>query len=451
MAPASTSLQLAPWKNWQKALFRFFFIYFIIQTVPFDWKFYRDLFSINWLSPELYAIVQLTRYLPSFFSEEILLNQNIASFANWGIAALLAVVGSFVWSSYEKKKQSIPADYNLLYYYLRAILRYRLAIGVIAYGLIKLFPIQIPPPTLSELHTNYGDFYAWKIYYLTTGLATNHYESSLGLIELIGGTLLLCRKTATIGAGLIATFIVNVVTANFAYHIGDHVYSTHLLFIALFLLAFDIPRLYDLFITNKPAIANKFKPDFSAGSWQLVRLTLKYGFLVVIAGLGFLTYRSYSTQPYVNPTTPGLAGTSGFYNVREFRLNDEILPYSDTNPDRWQNVVFEKWNTLSIQINKPVVVDNTLPGQNRFDGNYEQAGNAGRHYFSYQVDTLSKVLTANNKSRPKEKLSLHYSRQGNSTLVIKGLTQNNDSLYVILDKIEKKYLLKEGRRKPISL
>ncbi len=447
MALPEINTPVSNWTKRQKITFRFFFVFFIIQTVPLDWKFYRTVFSINWLHPDLYQVLSLTRYSPQFFPETALSSWGLASFANWGVAFLLALAGAVVWSFTDRKTK----NYDLLYYYLRVILRYRLAIGIIAYGLIKLFPLQIPPPTLSELNTNYGDFYAWKIYYLTTGLASNHYESSLGLIEILGGLLLLCRRTATIGAALIATFIINVVAANFAYHIGDHVYSTYLLFVSLFLLAYDAPRLYYLFISSKPAIANKFKPAFTKDWQSSGRLVIKYGFLLVIFLFGLTTYQTYRTAPYVNPRNPGLAKADGFYNVREFKLNNRAIAYSTQNPDRWQNVVFEKWNTLSIKINKPVSINTTLPTQDRFDGNYEQTGNGGRHFFSYETDSLNHIISLTNKNQPDWTFSLHYKKLDDSTIILSGITESRDSIYAVLERINKKYLLFEGRRKPVSL
>ena len=447
MAVSISGSATGNWTKTQRIVFRFFFVFFIIQAVPLDWKFYATLFSINWLNPDLFSVLSLTRYSPQFFSETDLASWGIASFANWGVAFLLAAVCAAVWSFADTQNR----NYDLLYYYLRVILRYRLAIGIIAYGFVKLFPLQIPPPTLSELNTSYGDFYAWKIYYLTTGMASNHYESSLGLIEILGGLLLLYRRTATIGAGLVATFVINVVMANFAYHVGDHVYSTYLLVISLFLVAYDVPRLYALFVSSKPAIANKFNPVFAKRWHSSARLAAKYVFVIVVFLVGMITYQTYETAPYVHPKNPGLAGSAGFYNVREFKLNNRLIPYSTEDPDRWQNVVFEKWNTLSIKMNQQVIINASLPNQDRFEGDYEQAGNGGRHFFSYKTDSLNHVISLTNKNQPEKAFSLHYKSLNDSTIVLSGITENRDAVYAVLEKINKKYLLLKGRRKPVSL
>src|SRR3954467_4781184 len=76
----------AAWKTHEKILFRFFFIYLVIQAVPLDWKFYRDLFSINWSQIHFYPFFRLTQYSPQFFSAGQLGRWGLASYANWGVA-----------------------------------------------------------------------------------------------------------------------------------------------------------------------------------------------------------------------------------------------------------------------------------------------------------------------------------------------------------------------------
>jgi hypothetical protein len=193
------------WRPYEKVGLRFFFIYFVIQAVPLDWKFYKALFAIDRLDVSLFS---LTKYAPQFFSLE--------GFANWAVAALIAAAGTVIWGLTENKER----DYDVLLYWLRVILRYRLAIGIIAYGLIKFFPLQMPYPSLSNLHTNYGDFFAWKIYFHTIGI-TQGYEIFLGAVEIIAGLLLLCRKTVTFGTGIILGFTGNILAANFAYDVGE--------------------------------------------------------------------------------------------------------------------------------------------------------------------------------------------------------------------------------------
>jgi hypothetical protein len=432
-----------PWKNTEKIILIFFFFYFIIQTIPLDWKFFREIFQTNWTQVNFYDLFRLTRYYPRFFG--------IEGFGNWGIAALVSVAAT-AFFTYRYNKQ---LNYDVLYYWLRVVLRYRLAIGIIAYGLIKLFPLQMPYPSLSNLHTNYGDFFPWKIYFHTLGIAQG-YEVFLGGVEILAGILLLFRKTATFGSGIILGFTGNVLAANLAYDGGEQVYSAYLLVIALFLFIYDAPRLYKLLVQGKYTQANRFRPVFNESSIRTARKFLKSAIAFFILVLSMSTYANYTTHPYKYPSTPGLKGAYGFYNVREFVLNNKVIPYSTTDPDRWQNVVFEKWATISIKTAKPIKLDLSTGDEFHaadIDRNFESAGVGGRRYFSYQTDSIDHTILLQNKNKNhrSETYSLSYSMPNDSTIVLKGTNEKNDSVYAVLDRSTKKYLLNEGRRKRVKL
>ncbi len=259
------SSALSPWKNIDKILLRFLVVYFIIQIVPLDWKFYRQLFTIDYSDLSFYDLFQLTRYYPRFFG--------IAGFGNWLISGLLAFTGTAIWTV---RFTSNNINNDQLYYWLRVLLRYRLAFGIIAYGLIKFFPLQMPYPSLSNLHTNYGDFFGWKIYFHTLGVAQG-YEVFLGAIEIASGILLLFRRTATFGAGIILGFTGNVFAANIFYDAGEQVYSAYLFVIALIIFLYDAPRLYRLLIQKKYTAANAFKPVFATATLRKTRNILRTG------------------------------------------------------------------------------------------------------------------------------------------------------------------------------
>ncbi|MBL7698030.1 MAG: DoxX family protein [Chitinophagaceae bacterium] len=427
------------WSKREKITLRFFIIFFVVQVIPFDGAY----FFSGWSASSFYNFFRLTRYYPQWFG--------IEGFGNWAIAAVLALAGTIVWTYREKK----PVNYDVLYYWLRVILRYRLAIAVIAYGVIKLFPLQMPYPSLSNLHTNYGDFYGWKIYFHTLGI-TQGYESFLGAVEVAAGILLLFRKTTTFGAGIIIGFTGNVFAANIAYHIGEEAYAAFLLSIALFLFAYDAPRLYRLLVEGRFTYANRFRPVFSDKTIDVTRKALKSAFVLFIIAFSAGTYANFVSGPYKYPTTPGLSKAYGLYNVREFKFNNKLIPYSLTDTNRWHNVIFEKWATLSIKTAKPIQVDNST-GDEFFtddnDRNFESAGVAGRRYFSYTIDSTNQTVRLKNKNRhhASESFALTYSFPNDSTIVLSGTNENKDSVYAVLDKINKKYMLQEGRRKRVKL
>lgn len=436
------------WKAYEKFAFRFFFIYFILQAIPLDWKYYQYLFSINWLHLQYTDIFNLTRYQPQFFSGDLTIQ-------NWLILAAIAILGAVIWTI----KNSRTANYQALYYLLRVIVRYRLAIGIIGYGMIKFFPLQAPYPSISNLNTYYGDFSRWKLFSLSLGVVPG-YEAFLGSVEILAGLLLLSRKTATIGAAIVLFFTGNVFISNLAYEGGETVYSLYLIVLALFQLAFDAERVFSLFTSQKPVAPNLFKPVYQQ-QWQksgrLIIKSLVIFFFVFLYGLK--TYSGYQNHPYQFPQTAGLKGAAGIYNVSEFRINQQNLPYSTTDSLRWQDVVFEKWATISIGGNqqiKPVFTNAEVVYADDEKRDYELAGSGGRQYYSYKIDLVNHVLQLQNKNKNylNDKLTLHYASFTDGKLVLSGINQKRDSVYAVLERINKKYLLKEaskGRTQALKL
>lgn len=444
MSKITTHQPSNEWSEKEKSMFRFFFLFFVLQALPLSVDLFKTVFGFNWFHISYADIFNLTRLSAKFIP-------GADSFINWIIVAVLALAGSIAWGRSTYKDQ----DYNTLYYWLRVIVRYRLAIGIIGYGVIKFFPLQAPFPSISNLNTNYGDFTDWKIFSMSLGIVP-HYESFLGGVEIVAGLLLFFRRTATIGALLIVVFTGNVFISNLAYDGGEYVYSIYLIVFALFVLSFDAVRLYNLISLERPTEPNKFKPAFP-GRQKTIRLALKtlvIFFFVFLYGLK--TYSGYRKDQYQFPRSPGLAQASGIYNVSEFRINNKELPYSATDPVRWKDVVFEKWATISIRSNRPVIIDSAnyeQVFQKDQDRDYELVGSAGRHYYSYTADTVNHTLHLENKNShyKGEKLELKYTRPDSTTIILSGTDQHRDSVYVVLNKLDKKYPLTLGRRRILKL
>jgi hypothetical protein len=439
------------WKGWEKNLFRFFFVFIVILSVPLDWKFYRELFSINWLHLHLHDLFKLTKYQVQFIPNSKLPQYGIGGFANWGIALVLSAIGAAIWANLDKGRK----EYTTLYYWLRVIARYRLAVVLITYGFIKFFPLQMPYPSLSDLLTNYGDMFSWKVYFQTLGISP-HYETFLGFIEILAAFLLFNRKTVTFGVGLIFGFIGNVAVVNGFYDVGEQQLSTFIVLLAAFLFVNDIPRLYNMLVREVPTYANKLIPDFSDEALRKTRTILRSAFLVFVLLFAYKAFDNYKNDPYKVPHEAGLSKAYGYYNVRQFVLNKDTIPYSKIDHNRWQDVVFEKWSTLTIKINRPVKIDFTSgedAAEKDIDRNYELAGHAGRHFFYYQIDSVKHTLSLQNKNinHRNEKLLLTYTRPNASTIILAGVNENRDSIHVILDRVDKKYMMLEGRRKVVKL
>lgn len=426
----------------KKFVIRLFFLYFFLQAVPLDWKFYRELFSIDWAHLHYGALFNLAHYTPRWFGDT-------QHYGDWVVIFLIALAGTFAWT-YISRHRVIPDTwYDKLYYWGRVIARYRLAIAMLAYGFLKFYPLQAPYPSLSNLNTNYGDFTRWKLFSLSLGIVPG-YESFLGGVEIIAALLLLYRRSASIGAFIIAIFLGNVYISNVAYGGGDVVYSLYLITLALYVMSYDLQRLTNLLIFQRQAMPNTFKPVFGSEGKRYGRIALKTLFVFVFVLLyGFKTGHEGG---YQFPVTHGLPGTAGIYNVSLFRIGKDTLAYSKKDPVRWQDVVFEKWATLSIRSNRSVVLDSNnveRPLLDDADRTYESEGTAGRQYYAYITDTVNHLLILKNKNPhyKNETMILHYDHPSDGHIILSGFDQDKDSIYVVLDRVDKKYLLEEAARK----
>jgi len=463
------------WTSWEKFLFRVSFIFFSLLIIPLDTSWFTRLFAVKTVFQFLNT---LTGYRPNFYAVATESGRwGLGAFASWGVALLIALAGAALWTLLARKSKR--TEYNALYYWLRVAVRYRIAIGLIAFGLLKLYPMQMPDPSISNLDTNLGDYNTYKIYWQIVGVST-WYEIVLGAVEILGGILMLFRGTTALGAVINAGVLYNIAHANIAYDGGVHVYSAFFVLLSLFLLVQYIPNLYRLLIKGENVIPNYYYPKLNVRWKRNVFYFSKYVFVFVFTILfAFLRYDvHYHTGYLKEPITPGLSNAAGYYNVTEFKLNNQVIPYSPLDSVRWQNVVLEKWSTLVYKVNKPFPISlaNGTPNPKDVDRSYEMAGIAGgRKFLYYTADTVKGKLYLQDKYKPNtsdedapkkgsvsnnqkkknssdkpkepEKIVWNFKRPTPTRIIISGLNENRDSIYVVLDKVQKEYPIKIDRSK----
>ncbi len=79
---------------------------------------------------------------------------------------------------------------------------------------------------------------------------------------------------------------------------------------------------------------------------------------------------------------------------------------------------------------------------------FELGGVAGsRQYFYYEIDSVNHILNLENKNSLYEfqTLRLAYSRPTATRIILNGVNENKDSIFVVLDKINKEYLINKRR------
>ena len=392
----------AVWTSWQKILFRIACIFFVAISIPNSAEWYKIVLHIDWTNlhyRDLYDIARFGSGINLFGNE--LFGNTLMGYANWIITLVIAIAGGFVWTWIVRRRKTERKEYNLLYYWLRVVVRYRAGIGIIGFGFTKLLPVQMPYPSLGVLNTNIGDMTAQKLYWLSIGVVP-WYQIFAGVVEVLAGTLILFRRTTTIGAIVLFAALGDIVYVNFAYDGGVHVYSSYFVLLAAFLLVNDVPKLYNLLILEKYTVPVNFYPDFTARWQQLTRVGLKAATLFVFLGVFFyLQLINFLYDPYKQPSVAGLKNLRGNYAVTEFRINNKSIPYDPVDTVRWQEATFEKWTSLTFRVNKPLPLDLSNGGgdpQRDINRTFEIAGvGGGQRVFHYYADTVNKLLYLQDK------------------------------------------------------
>lgn len=478
-AKVVAAAQPVPWTNFQKIAFRIGFLYMLFLCIPLYAAFYQHVFGLTFSKITYNDMQTIVAFWPpqiiTIESEEGVFG--LLNYINLIILFGASVVGGGIWTLLDRKS----VNYTKLYYWIRVLARYRLAYGMIGWGLKKIFPMQMVFPTIGMLNTPFVDMAEKKLYWSHVGVSFG-YTVFLGFAEFIPGLLLLHRKTAVLGAALAAVVTFNICIANHAYDAGVAVPAAYFAIIGLFVAWYHLPRIWRLVVNERDVLQPYTYCPVLTEKWQRYSrngVKLVFNFIFVPVTVALWGYGFFYGNNYNIPSTPGIAGTSGYYNVTEFRLNNKLIPYSPWDSIRWQDATFEKWSSLSYRTNRPAIADRMIgysplrviksknkklnetgsqnadmfarKNKNRDLGvtRWEVGGMSGeRRYFFYAADTVNHTLYLQNKNvhYRNEKQVLHYSRPTPNRIILQGINEFKDSIYVVLDKNTKKYPLVEGRQ-----
>ncbi len=346
-APAGDATRA--WPRWQRVLFRFFFVYLLLQIAPWNWlNGIPGVFSIAryWYRFTDWAVRTSNARVFRVWDELVAVNgSGDTSWAWTQLMLYLSVAGvaCVVWSLLDRR-----TAYPRLGYWLRTIVRYYIATFALSYGIIKLFALQMPFPSVSQLATPLGDLLPMRLSWLFLGYSAK-YQFFSGLMETTAGLLLLFRPTVTLGLLVAAGAFANVLMINLSYDVPVKLFASHLLFACLFLLAWDARRLFSFLVLNRPAAATgTYEPYFTGrllrGTALVVKLALLWYILVQPLRYGWQRYQGVVRE---RVTVAAPFGT-GIYEVRTFVRNGDTIPAWSPDPGRWRDVIFDTRNGGSV-------------------------------------------------------------------------------------------------------
>ena len=255
----------------------------------------------------------------------------------------IAMVSTAAWAIADRRR----TNYRALHAWLRIPVRYNLAFIMFGYGFAKVFPLQFRAATFARLIERYGDFSPMGVLWQFMGASTAYIIFS-GVMEVLGGALLLFRRTTTLGAMILCAVLANVVALNFCYDVPVKLYSSHLLLMAVFLLAPDLRRVTNLLVWNRPAPpADLSAPRFQRRWLRIAAVVLQlvsigYGLYPTLTG----SWKRYQ-ETYVNPPRQPL---HGLYQVESFARNGAEVPPLLTDRTRWNKLIVDGRSGFSIRL-----------------------------------------------------------------------------------------------------
>jgi hypothetical protein len=218
-------------------------------------------------------------------------------------------------------------------------MRFAVAAQMFYFGMVKIIPTQFPAPSLVTLVAPVGNTSLQGLVWTSIG-ASQPYQVFTGIVEVVGGLLLLAPRTTMVGALICLASMFHVFILNMTYDIGVKILSFNLVLMSLFLLAPDFPRLANLFLLNRPAAPSSEPQLFRTRRANRIALAVQITFGLYLLAMYTDVGRTYW---YVeggggSPRSP----LYGIWDVEEMAIDGEVrTPQLNDYDRRWRRVIFD--------------------------------------------------------------------------------------------------------------
>ncbi|HEY4197633.1 MAG TPA: hypothetical protein VGM63_18960 [Mucilaginibacter sp.] len=319
------------WTTWQKIAFRFFFIFISLQTVTevFWGNLFGDTLVIWRLGEKIFvpACLWLNQHIFHFTYRQQTWTTFSGSLHTIRDIMYLAVacLGCVVWTITDRKRTS----YNKLLYWFSQWLIMLLACIGFAYGIVKIFPVQMNSLSVIDLYKPVGELSPFNLLWATFGYG-KPYQVFTGIFEASGAILVLFKRTRLAGLLIMTAVMLNVIMLNYTFQVGVLTLSFYIFLVCLFLLSAYTRRLSGILLADKQVILpqNEYIPDKKSKlRWLRIPMLLFIAFSFVADSNH--AYNWYSTR--------ALANKSRKYSmVRNYVINNDTLPLIENDSIRWR-------------------------------------------------------------------------------------------------------------------
>ncbi len=238
------------------------------------------------------------------------------------------IVVAVVWSVVDRRRE----NYVTLYKWFRLFIRFALAAQMIYFGMVKVIPTQFPAPSLITLVAPVANLSLQGLLWTSIGASTP-YQIFTGVVEVVGGLLLVIPRTTTLGAIVCLISMSQVFVLNMTYDVGVKILSFQLVLMSLLLLAPDLARLTKVLLSSEPQLFQTTRSNRIALAVQII-----FGLYLVAV------YASVSRTFWFADSGGGSAKSPlyGIWNVEELTIDGQVRPAELNDYDRrWRRVIFD--------------------------------------------------------------------------------------------------------------
>lgn len=250
------------------------------------------------------------------------------------VQIFIALIGTILWTVLDTKRPS----YNKLLYWFSVFLRIFVAFFMMSYGMAKVFKLQFPAASLLELMQPLGEMSPMGLAWTYMGFSEG-YNVFTGGLEVLGGLLLIPRRTQTLGAFLVIGVMTHVAMMNFFFDIPVKLFSVHLVLMAGFLFIVDIKRFIRVFITNQPTERYAFYHPIKDKQYHKIVFWIKV--IALTFYLGFASWQGYNAERKFRDKKPK-PELYGIWEAHTFVKNNDTIPPLVTDSLRWRYLVRDR-------------------------------------------------------------------------------------------------------------
>ena len=338
-------LHVSRWRPFTRLAFRFAFAYFVLYSLTSHLIVYLFLlpntlpgqgpgtrwpmFEVtSWVARSIFGIT-----VPLVFTG----NSRDTNFfwVQAFVVVFIATTATVVWSVVDRRRE----NYATLHKWFRLFMRFALAAQMFYFGMVKIIPTQFPAPSLVTLAAPVGNLSLQGLEWTAIGASTP-YQIFTGVVEVVGGLLLLAPRTTMLGAVICLVSMIHVFVLNMTYDIGVKLLSFELALMSFVLLAPDLPRIARLFLFNRSTDASAEPQLFRTRRANSIALGMQIAF-----GLYLLVLYSNISRTFWYAEGGGGSPKSplyGIWNVEELSIDGQIRPVQLNDYDRrWRRVIFD--------------------------------------------------------------------------------------------------------------